>query len=113
MIDLHTHSIHSDGTKTPSELLNLAKEKNIKVRVSADLVGPIIDQFGKNETSIEETKDGLEVSFRAATSNNLYGWLIGLGDVEVISPPSVRKEMQDLIQKNISFYIYFFLIMIK
>ena len=31
MIDLHIHSIHSDGTKTPSELLNLAKEKNIKI----------------------------------------------------------------------------------
>lgn len=31
MIDLHMHSIHSDGTKTPSELLNLVKEKNITV----------------------------------------------------------------------------------
>ena len=29
MIDLHSHSIHSDGTKTPSELLNLAKKKHI------------------------------------------------------------------------------------
>ena len=32
MVDLHSHSTHSDGTKTPSELLNLAKEKNIKVQ---------------------------------------------------------------------------------
>lgn len=29
MIDLHTHSTHSDGTKTPSELLFLAKENNL------------------------------------------------------------------------------------
>lgn len=29
MIDLHTHSTHSDGTKSPSELLFLAKENNL------------------------------------------------------------------------------------
>ena len=31
MIELHSHSTHSDGTKTPSELLNIAKEKEISV----------------------------------------------------------------------------------
>ena len=36
MVDLHSHSTHSDGTKTPSELLNLAKEKNIKILAITD-----------------------------------------------------------------------------
>lgn len=36
MIDLHSHSTHSDGTKTPRELLNLAKEKNITVYAITD-----------------------------------------------------------------------------
>ena len=36
MIDLHSHSTHSDGTKTPSDLLNLAKEKNITVFAITD-----------------------------------------------------------------------------
>ncbi len=36
MIDLHSHSIHSDGTKTPSELLNLAKENNITIYAITD-----------------------------------------------------------------------------
>lgn len=31
LIDLHTHSIYSDGEYEPEELVNLAKEKNIKV----------------------------------------------------------------------------------
>lgn len=35
-IDLHTHSTHSDGTLTPSELLNLAKKNNIKVLAITD-----------------------------------------------------------------------------
>ncbi len=30
-LDLHSHSIHSDGTLTPSELLNLAKNNNLKI----------------------------------------------------------------------------------
>jgi len=29
-VDLHTHSIHSDGTLAPEELLNLAKSKGLK-----------------------------------------------------------------------------------
>lgn len=36
MIDLHSHSTHSDGTKTPSELLILAKEKNITTYAITD-----------------------------------------------------------------------------
>ncbi len=36
MVDLHSHSIHSDGTKTPSELLNLAKENNITIYAITD-----------------------------------------------------------------------------
>ena len=35
-IDLHSHSIHSDGTLTPSELLNLAKNNNIDVLAITD-----------------------------------------------------------------------------
>ena len=29
IIDLHSHSIYSDGELTPIELLNMAKKKNI------------------------------------------------------------------------------------
>ena len=36
MIDLHIHSTHSDGTKTPSDLLYLAKQKNINILAITD-----------------------------------------------------------------------------
>lgn len=36
MIDLHTHSTHSDGTKNPSELLLLAKENNLSFYAITD-----------------------------------------------------------------------------
>lgn len=36
LVDLHTHSIYSDGTKSPKELINLAISKNIKVLAITD-----------------------------------------------------------------------------
>lgn len=35
-VDLHTHSIYSDGTRSPKELLNLAKENNISIFAITD-----------------------------------------------------------------------------
>ena len=95
---------HADTYVSRRVGLFSGKEKNITVKVKPDLVGAFIDQFGKKETHIKEVEDGVEVSFRAATSNNLYGWLIGLEDVEVLSPPSVRGEIEKLIKKNMNFY---------
>lgn len=36
LVDLHTHSIYSDGTKSPEELINLAASKNIKILAITD-----------------------------------------------------------------------------
>ena len=35
-IDLHTHTVKSDGTFTPNELLKLAEEKNLSVLAITD-----------------------------------------------------------------------------
>ena len=35
-IDLHSHSVYSDGTKTPKELLSLAKENGISIFAITD-----------------------------------------------------------------------------
>ena len=36
LVDLHTHSTYSDGTKSPKELLNLAQEKGISILALTD-----------------------------------------------------------------------------
>ena len=41
MIDLHTHSIYSDGTKKPSELLAIDVEP-FKTRLVATAAAPIV-----------------------------------------------------------------------
>jgi predicted metal-dependent phosphoesterase TrpH len=56
MIDLHIHSIHSDGTKTPSDLLNLAKEKNIKILAITDH-----DDIEGSKRIIETPHEGITI----------------------------------------------------
>lgn len=55
-IDLHSHSIHSDGTLTPSELLNLAKNNNIDVLAITDH-----DDIEGSKKLIESNHQGITV----------------------------------------------------
>ena len=96
-----------DATTYVSRRIGLfsGEEANITVKIPKDLVGPFIDQFGKNSVSIKQIDNEIvKVSFRAAATDMLYGWLIGLRDVEVISPQWVKKELIELIDKNRKYY---------
>lgn len=55
-IDLHSHSTHSDGTLTPSELLNLAKKNNIDVLAITDH-----DDIEGSKKLIESNHQGITV----------------------------------------------------
>ena len=35
LIDMHTHTNYSDGEYSPKELINLAKEQNIKITLKS------------------------------------------------------------------------------
>lgn len=56
LIDLHSHSIHSDGTLTPKELLDLAQKNNIKVFAITDH-----DDIEGSKKLIKEKHDGIIV----------------------------------------------------
>ncbi|MGC8966641.1 MAG: PHP domain-containing protein, partial [Caldimicrobium sp.] len=55
MIDLHTHSIASDGTLTPQELVLLAKKEGLKALALTD----------------HDTIDGLKEAYETAKEVNL------------------------------------------
>ena len=64
MIDLHTHSIYSDGTHTPAELADLAKERGLKALglTDHDTVAGIPDLLAAAETATVELVPGIELS---------------------------------------------------
>lgn len=80
------------------------EEQVITVRIPEILVGAFIDQFGKRITINDDTDGLLLVSFRAVPSNIFLGWLIGMDNVEVMAPISVRDNIIRLLKKNISSY---------
>lgn len=80
------------------------KEQAITVRIPEFLVGAFIDQFGKRITISEEVDGMLLVTFIAVPSVILLGWLLGLKSVEVVEPESVKEDIINLIQQNMSFY---------
>ena len=55
-IDLHSHSVYSDGTKTPKELLSLAKENGISIFAITDH-----DDIEGSKELIESNHNGITI----------------------------------------------------
>lgn len=64
MIDLHTHSVYSDGTNLPSELVAMAEKRGLAALALTDhdTVGGIPDLFSAAENSTVEAVAGIELS---------------------------------------------------
>ncbi|MFI3177835.1 MAG: WYL domain-containing protein [Eubacteriales bacterium] len=95
------------------------KEHAITIRVDEKLVGAFLDQFGKDivikqdinqkdanqEDTTQENREKVTIVFRAAVTNLLLGWLLGLGSVEILKPVKVQKQMKKLLEKNLEYYL--------
>lgn len=57
-----------------------------------------------NEHNEKAEEKKLLVTFCAVKSNVLLGWLIGLGNVEVLEPEDVKEKMIELLDKNKDYY---------
>lgn len=64
MIDLHTHSVYSDGTNTPTELVAMADERGLSALALTDhdSVGGIPELLNAAETTSVEAVPGIELS---------------------------------------------------
>lgn len=64
MVDLHTHSIYSDGTNTPAELVAMAEERGLSAiaLTDHDTVGGIVPLQKAAVTSPVEAVPGIELS---------------------------------------------------
>ncbi len=64
MLDLHSHSIYSDGTDTPTELVAIAEERGLTALALTDhdTVGGIPELLAASETTSVEAVPGVELS---------------------------------------------------
>ncbi|MBQ7781808.1 MAG: WYL domain-containing protein [Lachnospiraceae bacterium] len=78
------------------------EEEIVTLRIDSDLIGVIIDRFGR-ETDIRKQEDGsFHVRIRAAVSRQFFGWLAGLGSgATIVSPVIVREQYIDWLNQII------------
>jgi len=64
VVDLHTHSIYSDGTNTPAELVAMAEERDLRALALTDhdTVAGIDELLSAGKGSMVETVPGIELS---------------------------------------------------
>lgn len=104
MIDLHSHSTHSDGTKTPDELLNIAKQKNIKVFAITDH-----DNIEGSKKLVSFNHDGIKiysgVELNAKVDKgqmHILGYNIDLSDEQLNKR---LHELKEYSKHNIMLYV--------
>ncbi|MDF7824550.1 PHP domain-containing protein [Pontiellaceae bacterium B12227] len=79
MIDLHMHSIYSDGTNTPEELVKMAEKRDLKAiaLTDHDTVGGIVPLLDAGADSFVETVPGIELSAECARGTmHILGYFI-------------------------------------
>lgn len=81
------------------------EEQSIKLRVDADLIGVIIDRFGKNVFILNKNEDNFEVNVDIAVSPQFFGWVTSFsGKIMILSPQNIVDDYKKHLKKMIEFY---------
>ena len=78
------------------------EEKDVRIAFKNEMVGVIIDRFGKNITIHPSKQDGWsETVVKVAVSRQFFGWIFALGtDVNVIGPKEVTKLFEEEMEER-------------
>ncbi len=76
-------------------------EQEVKLSVDKDLIGVIIDRFGKNVFISNKSVKNFEVVVNIAVSPQFYGWISSFsGKIRLVSPENIVKDFENYL-KNI------------
>ena len=65
----------------------------------------VSDRFGKDVIVVADGPEHFTVALNVVTSPTFYAWLCGFGtEVEILSPPSARLEMQNMLAAAADLY---------
>lgn len=81
------------------------KECNVKIKFHNDLIGLVIDRFGKDIMihKIDDTHFFIQVEI--VVSKKFYGWILGIGKgVEILSPQVVIEDMKNELKYLLDLY---------
>ncbi len=72
-------------------------KETVKLRFKNDLVGTVIDRFGRDVAVTASDPAHFTVSVEVAVSPQFFAWLFGFGTgVEILAPEGVRSQFKQL-----------------
>ena len=75
--------------------------KEFTLLIPEKVIGAYIDRFGKdNITVLGHQEEGLVITFKAAESDLLFGWILGVGVRKILSPESFKERGKEILQKS-------------
>jgi len=81
------------------------KEELINISFKNNLIGVVIDNFGKDITIKKDNDESFNIHVKVAVSDQFFGWITGLGDgAKIISPTEVVEKYKEHILKVIAEY---------
>lgn len=73
-----------------------------KVQFRDNLIGVVIDRFGKNVTIMKHGQNSFSARLKVQVSNQFFAWIASFaGDAKILEPQSVAEAYQDFLRKNI------------
>jgi len=76
-------------------------EQHIKLRVDKELIGVIVDRFGKNIYITNRNENEFDISVDIAVSPQFFGWVASFsGKIKIVSPENVSQNFKNYL-KNI------------
>ncbi len=95
----------SDDTSMTIATAKAQKDNEGKV-VLYDMVGVMIDRFGKDIIIVPEDEDHFSITVNVAVSEQFIGWIIALGEnVKITGPEDVVKQMQQAAKRLTEQYL--------
>lgn len=102
MIDLHTHSVYSDGTNTPAELITLAEQRGLSAiaLTDHDTVAGIPPLLEAAKTSSVEAVPGIELSAECERGTmHILGYFIDYTCAEMLE--KIEKVREGREERNV------------
>lgn len=102
-IDLHTHSLKSDGTMTPLEVVAAAKAADLAAIALSDhdTVAGVKDAMAAGERLGVEVVPAIELSAKSETETHILGYFIDPDNAALLEKTEYIKKVRMLRQKNV------------
>ena len=82
------------------------EEEMVKLQVHKDLIGVIIDRFGKDVMIVPAGETDFRINVKVAVSPQFFGWIFGLGDkIKILGPETVVNRMKEELGKVTAMYL--------